>query len=109
AVADLLTIRERRGELAGTVLSYLGDGNNVAHSLLLGGALAGMRVRVATPLGFEPIRQVVRRAEELAARTGGSVTITNDPVAAAHDADVLYTDVWASMGQEGEAMERRLL
>jgi len=109
AVADLLTIRDRRGDLAGTTLVYLGDGNNVAHSLLLGGALAGMRVRVATPLGFEPIRQVVRRAEELAARTGGSVTITNDPAEAARGADVLYTDVWASMGQEAEAMERRLL
>jgi ornithine carbamoyltransferase len=108
-VADLFTIRERRGELAGTVLAYLGDGNNVSHSLLLGGASAGMDVRVATPLGFGPIPQVVRRAEEIGRATGGRVTITNDPGRAARGADVLYTDVWASMGQEQEAMERRLL
>jgi ornithine carbamoyltransferase len=108
-VADLFTIRERRVELAGTRLAYLGDGNNVAHSLLLGGASAGMHVRVATPLGFGPIPQVVRRAEEVARGTGGSVSVTNDPEEAAAGADVLYTDVWASMGQEQEAMERRLL
>src|SRR5207244_5624228 len=90
AVADLLTIRDRRGDLAGTTLVYLGDGNNVAHSLLLGGALAGMRVRVATPLGFEPIRQVVRRAEELAARTGGGETSTKGRAPAAAGADELF-------------------
>ena len=71
ALADLLTIRERHGELAGRVLAYLGDGNNVAHSLLLAGTKAGMAVRVATPPGFEPIPQVVHRAEEIAAETGG--------------------------------------
>ncbi len=108
-VADLFTIRERRVELAGTILAYLGDGNNVAHSLLLGGASAGMHVRVATPVGFGPIPQVVRRAEEIARATGGSVVVTNNPEQAAQDAEILYTDVWASMGQEQEAMERRLL
>jgi ornithine carbamoyltransferase len=108
-LADLLTIRERKGGLAGRTLAYLGDGNNVTHSLLLGGAKAGMRVRVATPPGFEPIPLVVNRAREIAAATGGAVEVTNDPVEAARGADVLYTDVWASMGQEAEADERALV
>ncbi|HWO71484.1 MAG TPA: ornithine carbamoyltransferase [Actinomycetota bacterium] len=108
-LADLLTIRERKGGLAGRTLAYLGDGNNVTHSLLLGGAKAGMRVRVATPPGFEPIPLVVNRAREIAAETGGGVELTNDPVEAARGADVLYTDVWASMGQEAEAGERALV
>ncbi len=108
-LADLLTVRERKGELAGRVLTYLGDGNNVTHSLLLGGAKSGMRVRVATPPGFEPIPQVVKRAEEIASGAGGSVEITHDPGAASIGADVLYTDVWASMGQEAEAGERALV
>ncbi|MBA3765177.1 MAG: ornithine carbamoyltransferase [Actinobacteria bacterium] len=109
ALADLLTLRERLGALEGRILTYLGDGNNVAHSLLLGGAKAGMRVRVATPAGFEPIPQVVQRATEIAAETGGDVEVTNDPVAAAADADAVYTDVWASMGQEADADERMLV
>jgi len=109
ALADLLTMRERLGSLEGRTLTYLGDGNNVAHSLLLGGAKAGMRVRVATPPGFEPIPQVVQRATEIAAGTGGAVEVTNDPLEAATQADVLYTDVWASMGQEAEADERLLV
>jgi ornithine carbamoyltransferase len=108
-LADLLTMRETKGELAGRVLAYLGDGNNVAHSLLLGGAKMGMHVRVATPPGFEPIPQVVHRAEEIARASGGSITATTDPVAASAGADVLYTDVWASMGQEAEAEERSLV
>jgi ornithine carbamoyltransferase len=107
-IADMQTVRERKGRLAGLRLAYLGDGNNVAHSLLEAGALLGMHVVVATPSGYEPIRQVVRRASTLAARSGGSVEVTNDPVAAAKGADVLYTDVWASMGQEREAEERAL-
>jgi ornithine carbamoyltransferase len=105
-LADLQTIREHKGTLAGLTLTYLGDGNNMAHSLLLGGAIAGMHVRVASPEGFHPLTQVVRRAEELAAAQGGSVLVTDDPIAAATGADVLYTDVWASMGQETEAAER---
>ncbi len=108
-LADLLTVREHRGDLAGVTMAYLGDGNNVAHSLLLGGALAGMHVWVATPLGFEPIPQVVGRAEEIAGETGGSIAVTNDPVDASKGADVLYTDVWASMGQEAETDERGLV
>ena len=109
ALADLLTVQERLGSLAGRTLVYLGDGNNVAHSLLLAGALSGMTVRCATPPGFEPIPQVVHRAEEIASQTGGAVEILHDPVEAATDAHVLYTDVWASMGQEEEADERALV
>ena len=109
ALADLLTIRERVGALEGTFLTYLGDGNNVAHSLLLAGAKTGMSVRVATPTGFEPIPLVVHRASEIAAETGGSVSTGTDPRAAAAGAHVLATDVWASMGQEDEADERALV
>ena len=109
ALADLFTVRERLGGLDGRTLSYLGDGNNVAHSLLLAGAKVGMRVRVAVPPGFEPIPQVVNRAAEIASETGGTVEVLHDPMDAARDADVLYTDVWASMGQEAETDERELV
>ena len=108
-LADLLTVHEVKGDLAGRTLTYLGDGNNVTHSLLLGGAKMGMHVRAATPPGYEPIPQVVQRASDIAAETGGSVLITNDPIEASAGADVLYTDVWASMGQEQEAAERTLV
>jgi ornithine carbamoyltransferase len=109
ALADLQTIREKKGGLAGVSLAYLGDGNNMAHSLLLAGAMAGMHVRVASPPGFEPIEQVVRRAIEIGDSTGGTVLVSNDTLEAADGADVLYTDVWASMGQEGEAASRNLV
>jgi len=102
ALADLQTIRERKGGLSGLTLTYLGDGNNVAHSLLLAGVAAGMRVRVATPPGYEPIDQVVQRANEIAAVTGGAAVVMGDPIEAATGADILYTDVWTSMGQEAE-------
>jgi ornithine carbamoyltransferase len=108
-LADLLTVREKKGELAGLTLAYVGDGNNVAQSLLLGGAKTGMHVRVATPPGYEPIPQVVERARAIGAGTGGSALVTHDPVEAFTGADVLYTDVWASMGQEEEAEERTLV
>jgi ornithine carbamoyltransferase len=108
-LADLLTVREIKGELAGRTLTYLGDGNNVTHSLLLGATKTGMHIRVATPPGFEPIPQIVQRATEIAEQTRGSVLITSDPVEACAGADVLYTDVWASMGQEDEADERALV
>jgi ornithine carbamoyltransferase len=108
-LADLLTVREAKGDLAGLTLTYLGDGNNVTHSLLLGGVKAGMHVRAGTPPGFEPIPQVMQRAGEIAAGTGGSATVMPNPVEASRDADVLYTDVWASMGQEAEAHERALV
>lgn len=109
ALADLFTIRERLGGPERRTVAYLGDGNNVAHSLLLAGAKTGMSVRVATPPGFEPIPQVVNRAAEIAAETGGGVEVLHDPTEAADGADVLYTDVWASMGQEAEADERELV
>ena len=109
ALADLLTIEERLGSPQGRILTFVGDGNNVAHSLLLAGAKAAMTVRVATPVGFEPIPQVVERAEEIAAETGGSIEVGTDPAAAAASAHALYTDVWASMGQEAEAEERALI
>jgi ornithine carbamoyltransferase len=109
ALADVLTLREHLGDVSGKVLAYLGDGNNVAHSLLLAGAKMGMSVRVATPPGFEPIPQVVHRAEEIAAETGGAVEITHDPQEAATGAHALYTDVWTSMGQDLEADERALV
>jgi ornithine carbamoyltransferase len=109
ALADLLTIRERLGSLKGRILTYLGDGNNVAHSLLLAGAKAGMTVRVATPPGFEPIPQIVERATQIAAETGGGVEVGHDALDASMGAHVLYTDVWASMGQEAESDERALV
>jgi ornithine carbamoyltransferase len=107
-LADLMTIREHRGEPAGQTISYVGDGNNVAHSILLGGTLAGMHVRVASPSGYEPLPAIVERAEAIAERTGGSVLVTRDAAEAAGGADVLYTDVWASMGQESESDARKL-
>jgi len=109
ALADLQTIREKKGGLTGVTLGYVGDGNNMAASLLLAGALSGMHVRVASPPGFEPIEQVLRRAREIAEETGATVDVGNDPLEAADRADVLYTDVWASMGQERDAAHRALV
>jgi len=109
ALADLLTIRERLGDLTGLKLTFVGDGNNVAHALLLAGALSGMHVAVATPPGYEPIPQIAKRATEIAESTGGSVTLTTEAPEAVRGADAVYTDVWASMGQEREAEERRLI
>jgi ornithine carbamoyltransferase len=109
ALADLQTIREKRGGLSGLTLTYVGDGNNVAHSLMLAGVSAGMRVRVAAPRGYEPIGQVVRRANQIGEETGGAAVVLTDPREAARGADVLYTDVWASMGQEAEAESRTSL
>jgi ornithine carbamoyltransferase len=106
ALADLQTIREHKGGLAGVTLGYLGDGNNMAHSLMLAGALAGMHIRIAAPAAFAPLTEIVERATALASDHGGSVTVTTDPHTAASGADVLYTDVWASMGQEAEAADR---
>ncbi len=102
-LGDLLTIQERRRRLAGLRWAWVGDGNNVCHSSLLGAALSGMEMAVATPDGYEPDRKIV----EAARRLGGKVELTRDPAEAAKDADILYTDVWVSMGQEAEADERR--
>ncbi|NCJ06066.1 ornithine carbamoyltransferase [Synechococcales cyanobacterium C] len=104
-LADLLTIQEQFGTLAGLTLAYLGDGNNVAHSLLLGCALVGMNVVVATPTDYAPLPEIVAQAGAIAANRS-QVKLTQDPQAAVQAAQILYTDVWASMGQEDEAKQR---
>ena len=104
-LADLLTIQEEFGDLKGLTLTYLGDGNNVAHSLLLGCAMVGMNVRIASPEGYAPDPAIVAQTKTLMPQ-GGEVTITQDPEAAVQGAQVLYTDVWASMGQEDLADQR---
>lgn len=102
-LADLQTIRERFGRSAGLTLAYFGDGaNNMAHSYLLGGAVAGMHVRVAAPAGYLPDPKIVRQAAQVAEKTGGSVAVITDPAEAATGADVLATDTWVSMGQDGK-------
>jgi ornithine carbamoyltransferase len=107
ALADLMTIRERLGELEAVRLVYLGDGNNVCASLMVAAARFGMHVVAATPAGYEPDARVVDIARRAAEETGGSVELADDPREAARDAQALYTDVWTSMGQESER-ERRL-
>ncbi len=107
ALADLQTLRERFGELKGLKLAFIGDGNNVAHSLMVGGALSGMKVTVVCPHGHEPNVHVVDRAREIARGTGAEIAYTADLEAGVRGADAVYTDVWASMGQEKEAEERR--
>jgi ornithine carbamoyltransferase len=105
-LADLQTVRERHRKLTGLTLAYLGDGaNNMAHSYLLGGANAGMHVRIGTPEGLDPDPQVVADARRLAAATGGSVWVGHDPAAAADGVDVLATDTWVSMGQDRDSAE----
>ena len=100
-LADLQTIREHKGQLAGLTLAYVGDGaNNMAHSFVLGGSLAGMHVRIGAPTGFHPDPDVVIRAQRLAERTGGSVQVHDEAKEAVADADVVATDTWISMGQE---------
>ena len=105
-LADLLTINEKHGSLKGLKLAYLGDGNNVCNSLLLGGSMMGMDVVAATPSTHQPDPGIVRTAQQNAAKYGGKVTLTSSAKAAAKDADALYTDVWVSMGQENEQAER---
>jgi ornithine carbamoyltransferase len=106
-LADFLTIREHRGELAGLTVSFLGDGaSNMAQSYLLAGATAGMHVRIASPVEYSPAASVVADAEKRAAETGGSVTVLTDPGEAASGADVIVTDTWVSMGKEDEKAER---
>jgi ornithine carbamoyltransferase len=106
-LADLQTLTERKGQLTGLRMTYLGDGaNNMAHSLMLGGVTAGIHVTIAAPAGFEPDPQVVEDSRRRAAETGASVTVTGDPRAAADGADVLVTDAWTSMGQENDGLDR---
>ena len=106
-LADLLTIQERKGRLRGLSATYIGDGNNVAHSLMYGAARVGMNMTVLTPPGFEPLPQVLEESQAIGRETGATIRVTNDLADGAKGADVLYTDVWASMGQEAEAEARR--
>jgi ornithine carbamoyltransferase len=106
ALADFLTLREKFGDLSKVRLAYVGDGNNVAHSLMLGAALFGSHIAVATPKGFEPSAEVLAAARKIAIGTGATIQVVNDPLEAVKDADAIYTDVWASMGQEAEIAER---
>ncbi len=105
ALADLQTIAEHR-PLHESTVAYIGDGNNVSHSLMLAGAMAGVDVRVAGPDGYQPAADITAQAAEIAASSGGSVTVTTSAADAVAGADVVYTDVWTSMGQEAEAAER---
>jgi len=102
ALADLQTIYEQKGTLAGLKLAYIGDGNNMAHSLMIACAKMGMDISVASPKGYEPNAEVTAAVNQFAAESGARVVITTDPVAAITDADVVYSDVWTSMGQEKE-------
>lgn len=106
ALADIFTVKEKRGSLKGLTLSYVGDGNNVCHSLLQITSMLGMNMRVAFPKGFAPKKEILKQAELIAQKTGASIVTSSDPRAVAENTDILYTDVWASMGQEKEAKER---
>jgi len=101
-LADYFTVYEKKGRTKGLKMVYVGDGNNVAHSLMFGGAKVGMNVTVACPPGYEPLSHIVELAREDARATGATIEVTHDPVDAVRGADVIYTDVWASMGQEAE-------
>lgn len=107
AMADYFTVREVKGKLKGLKLCYVGDGNNVAHSLMFAGAKLGVNVTVACPKGYEPKQMAITHATEDAKQTGAKIEVVHDPIAGVKDADVVYTDVWASMGQESEAAERK--
>jgi len=107
AIADFMTMVEHKGKLQGLKLAYLGDGNNVAHSLLIGGAKLGMEVVIASPEGYQPKEEIVQLAQAGAEKNGGSLHITTNPKEAVEEADVIYTDVWASMGQEEEKEIRK--
>jgi len=105
-LSDLLTILEKRGKLKGLKLAYIGDGNNIAHSLMEGGAKVGMEVVIACPKKFIPDAKIVEETKGVARKTGGKIEVIHDPIKAAQRADVLYTDVWVSMGQEKEKRTR---
>jgi ornithine carbamoyltransferase len=107
AMADYMTIIETKGSLKGLKVAYIGDGNNVAHSLIYGAARFGVHLAVATPEGYAPHQDVIRWARQNASASGCKLEIVQDPIAAADGADVLYTDVWASMGLESEAAKRK--
>lgn len=107
ALSDLLTIYEKKGELSSLTLAYIGDGNNVATSLMLAASLAGMRFRIASPKGYQLPESICELAQEYAGDSGAHIIYTQDPTEAVSGADVVYTDVWTSMGQEDEASRRR--
>ncbi|MBV9435009.1 MAG: ornithine carbamoyltransferase [Acidobacteria bacterium] len=107
ALADYLTLQENFGDLGNVKLAYVGDGNNVAHSLILAAACAGSTIRVATPQGYEPNAEILKQAKKIGATTGANIQLLNDPVKAVSGVDAIYTDVWASMGQESEAAQRK--
>jgi len=107
ALADLMTIYEKKGELEGLTLAFIGDGNNVANSLLLGSALSGINFRFASPAGYEIKENMLNTAREYAGESGAEIMCTDDPREAVTQADIVYTDVWISMGQEAEAEKRR--
>ena len=107
ALADCLTLQEKFGDLRNVKLAYVGDGNNVAHSLLLAAACLGSTIRVATPEGYCPNTQIVKQAKKIAATTGATIQILSDAHKAVAGADAIYTDAWASMGQESEAAQRK--
>ncbi|MCL1853011.1 MAG: ornithine carbamoyltransferase [Peptococcaceae bacterium] len=106
-LADLMTIREHKGSWRGLKLAYIGDGNNVAHSLLNGATKMGMHITIASPDGYKPAPEIVAQAQANAAASGGSAVIVTEPAEAVAGADIVYTDVWASMGQETEAVKRQ--
>jgi len=106
ALADLETVAENKGELKGLKIAYVGDGNNVAHSLVVAAAHVGMDIVVATPAGYEADEEVIAKAQEIAKVNGSLVSVTLDPIAAVKNADVVYADVWTSMGQEEESAKR---
>ena len=108
ALSDLLTIYEKKGELAGLTLAFIGDGNNVANSLLLAASLTGMKFSFASPLGSGISAEMSNRGREFAALSGSSIRLINDPFEAVAEADIVYTDVWTSMGQESEGEKRRI-
>ncbi len=108
ALSDLLTIYEKKGELAGLTLAFIGDGNNVANSLLLAASLTGMNFSFASPLGYGISDEMSNRGREFAALSGSSIRLINDPFEAVAEADIVYTDVWTSMGQESEGEKRRI-
>lgn len=108
ALGDILTLWEKRGQVKGQKLAFVGDGHNMANALLFIGGKLGIHTSVASPRGYEPHPAVVRLAQEAAKKSGAGIVITNDPIEAIRDADVVYTDVWASMGQEAEAAERKV-
>jgi ornithine carbamoyltransferase len=108
ALSDLLTIYEKKGRLPGLTLAFIGDGNNVANSLLLCACLVGMNFHLASPPGYEIKEEVLNQGKEFAALSGSQIQLTNDSYEAAKDVDIIYTDVWVSMGQEAEAKKRRL-